>query len=64
MKKDIIICNTYFLIDRSNSAEKQRCFCHESVTVVFSDHSRNAENIIKQIKSLDIFEQCFFWSSF
>lgn len=63
MKKDIIICNTYFQLIEAIQL-KNTLFLHESVTVVFSDHSRNAENIIKQIKSLDIFEQCFFWSSF
>lgn len=63
MKKDIIICNTYFQLIEAIQL-KNTLFLHESVTVVFSDHSRNAENIIKQIKSLDVFEQCFFWSSF
>lgn len=63
MKKIIFICNTYFQLIEAIQL-KNTLFYYESVTVVFSDHSRNAENIVERVKSLGFFEQCYFWSSF
>lgn len=63
MKKIIFICNTYFQLIEAIQL-KNTLFFHENVTVAFSDHSRNAENIVARVKSWDVLEQCYFWSSF
>ena len=60
MKKILCVCNTYFQLIEAIQL-KNVLFSKDSVTVVFSNLSRNAGQIIERLSTLKAFNSCCLW---
>lgn len=60
MKKILCICNTYFQLIEAIQL-KHVLFSEDSVTIVFSDLSQNAERVIDSLSRLNAFNGCHLW---
>lgn len=59
MKRIVCICNTYFQLLACIQL-KLTLFRNESVTLILSDHSNNAEEVFKNINRRKLFEDCYY----
>lgn len=60
MKKILCVCNTYFQLIEAIQL-KNVLFSKDSVTIVFSDFSRHAGQIIELLSTLNAFNGCYLW---
>ena len=60
MRKILCVCNTYFQLIEAIQL-KNVLFSKDSVTVAFSNLSRNAGQIIDRLSTLKVFNSCYLW---